>query len=50
MKKNKNKCQGLLVTTSALTELIKAQVGKKTLETEDVTFGVHWFVCMPNCL
>lgn len=44
-KKKTGKCQD--VTTSALAEVINK---KLTLETENVSFTVHQFVCMPNCL
>lgn len=43
------KCQDLLATASARTEVINNKVGI-TLETENVSFTVHQFVCMPNCL
>lgn len=44
-----SKCQDLLVTTSAPAQVINNKV-HITLETENVSFTVHQFVCMPNCL
>ena len=43
------KCQDLLVTMPAPTEVTNNKV-QITLETENVSFTVHQFVCMPNCL